>query len=240
MRPPLPLAAPAAGAAFLLALLLMAPLRLALGWTNADAAGLSARRVDGTIWSGALHGAAYRGVALGDVRGGLDLFRGGLRVKGEGQLAGEAVVKLRPRGVGLADVDASLPLNRLAAGLPFDGALELDDVAVDFREGACRSASGQAAVSAVRVLGVDQPIPGLRLAGPVACRDGALVGPLTGTGGGVSVDVTLRLDGAGRYEAATRVRATDPAALAAISAGGFERGLDGFTRTDRGLIGAPR
>lgn len=231
---------PIAGAVFLLALVLMAPLRMVLGWTNADAAGLSARRVEGTVWSGRLHGAVYRGVALGEVRAGLDPLRAGLRLAADGELSGHGVVKLRKQGLALSGVDATLPLSRLAGGLPFDGELALDDVRVDFRAGACRAAAGRVALTSVRVRGLDQPIPGLQLAGTAACKDGAFVLPLAGTGGGVAVETIFKLDGGGRYEAVTRLQATDPVALAAISASGFERGLDGFTRTDRGLIGAGR
>jgi hypothetical protein len=63
---------------------------------------------------------------------------------------------------------------------------------------------------------------------------------LTGAASGVAIDVLASLDGAGRYEAVSRVRATDPLAIAAAGAAGFERGLDGFTRTDRGTLGARR
>lgn len=69
------------GAAFLLMAVLFTPLRMALGWFDAEQAGLSATRVDGTIWGGTLHEASFRGLPLGDVRARLDLLAGGLRVE---------------------------------------------------------------------------------------------------------------------------------------------------------------
>ena len=68
--PNLPLVAPALGAVFglatLLVLLAVAPLSLVLG-DRAAAAGLSAAEVSGTVWRGRLSDAAYRGLRLGDV-----------------------------------------------------------------------------------------------------------------------------------------------------------------------------
>jgi len=69
------------GAAFLVMAILLTPLRMALGWLDADRAGLSAERVEGSIWGGTLHGARFRGLPLGDVRARLDLLAGGLRVE---------------------------------------------------------------------------------------------------------------------------------------------------------------
>lgn len=69
------------GAAFLVMAILFTPLRMALGWLDADRAGLAAERVDGSIWGGTLHAASFRGLPLGDVRARLDLLAGGLRVE---------------------------------------------------------------------------------------------------------------------------------------------------------------
>ncbi|WP_334164682.1 hypothetical protein [Phenylobacterium sp.] len=88
------------GAAFLVMAILFTPLRMALGWLDAGEAGLSAERIDGTVWGGTLHGASYRGLPLGDVRARLDLLAGGLRVEsalGEGVIrAGRAGFELTP------------------------------------------------------------------------------------------------------------------------------------------------
>jgi general secretion pathway protein N len=225
---------PAFAAAFMLALVLTLPLRMALGWIDADRAGLSARAVEGTLWGGSLRDARFRGLALGDARGGLDILGGGLRLRADGELAGEGVVGSRAGGLALREVDAELPLVRIAGGLPITGALALDGFAAEFERGACRRAAGEVRISDVGLAGAR--LAGLELRGQAACRDGALVVPLAGRAGGAAVDGLLRVDGAGRYQLDTRLRATDPAVQAAAGVAGFARGLDGFTRTDRGRL----
>ncbi|MFN4175689.1 type II secretion system protein N [Phenylobacterium sp.] len=228
--------APAASAAFVLALVVLVPLRMALGWSGATETGLSARRATGTVWSGRLIGAAYHGISLGDARVSLDILGLGLRVAADGEARGRGIL----RASGVSHATAALPLARLAPGLPLTGELRVEDLSVDFGKGACRKARGRVALQDVRLGGAAGPVPGLRLAGQAACRDGRFLLPLAGEASGVAIDVLVRLDGAGRYEAVSRLRATDPLALAAAGAAGFERGLDGFSRTDRGTLGAVR
>lgn len=234
------MAVPVASVVFVLMLVLLAPLRMALGWLGADAAGLSAQRVEGTVWSGRLHAADFRGLPLGDARVGLDPVGFRLRVAAVGEVRGRAAVKLSGRGLSLSGADAVLPLERLAPGLPLRGDLVLEDLRVDFRGAACRSAGGKITVQAARLAVLGQTASGLRLSGSAACRNGRLVAPLSGQAAGVALDAVLQVDGAGRYEVTTRLRATDPLAAAAAAAAGFERDLDGFTRTDRGVLGAGR
>lgn len=221
-------------AVFLLMLVLLAPLRLVLGWMNAGAAGLSARSAEGTIWSGRVAQAGFRGAPLGDARVGLDPLRLGLRVAADGEVRGEGVIRLRRHGLALAGVDAALPLRRVAPAAPVAGELVLQDLHLDMGSDGCRSAKGTVALQQVQ-LGSVAPA-GLRLSGSAVCRGGRLVAPLTGQAAGVAIDATLSLDAAGRYELVTRLRATDPAAVAAAGLASFERGLDGFTRTDRGQL----
>jgi len=228
--------APAASLTFVLALLVLIPLRMALGWSGAAQAGLSARQATGTIWSGRLAGAAYHGISLGDARVSLDIMGLGLRVAADGEARGRGTL----RASGVSHATAALPLARLAPGLPLKGELRVEDLSVDFGKGACRKTRGRVALQDVRLGGAGGPVPGLRLAGQAGCREGRLVLPLTGEASGVAVESMARLDGAGRYEVTTRLRATDPVVTAAAGGAGFERGLDGFIRTDKGTLGAGR
>jgi len=221
---------------FLAMLVLLAPLRLVLGWMGAAGAGLSARRVEGTIWSGRLHQAAFRGLSLGEGRVAVAPLRRGLQVWADGEARGRGVVRLRREGLALAGVDAVLPLRRIAPATPVAGELALRDFDLDMGRDGCRAARGEVALQGVRI-GPAAPA-GLRLAGRAACGGGRLVVPLSGQASGVALDATLSLDAAGRYELVTRLRATDPAAVAAAGLASFERGLDGFTRTDRGRLDA--
>lgn len=225
-------------AVFLAMLAMLAPLRLVLGWLDADAAGLSAARVEGTIWSGRLQDAAYRGLSLGDASLRFDPLKFGLRLRAAGEAAGTGVIGLGADGVSLRSLDAAVPLARLAPALPLRGELTLRDVRLDMRDGACRSASGSVRLREASIGGMK--LAGLELAGEPICRGGRLVLPLTGQAAGVLLESVATVEASGVYQVQTRLRATDPATLAAAGLGGFERGLDGFSRTDRGRLRAVR
>ncbi|MCR5881088.1 type II secretion system protein N [Phenylobacterium sp. J367] len=210
------------------ALLLLVPLRMALGWIDADRAGLSAQGVEGTIWRGTLHDARLRGLPLGEARAGLAPFRGGVALAA---VQGRGVV--RPDGV--SDVHATLPLGAVASGLPLQGDLGLRSFTVTFRAGACRRAGGEVRLSNLK-LGAVAP-PGLELRGQAACRNGRLAIPLTGQSGAVALEAVVTVDGRGVYQLDTTLRATDPLIAAAAQTAGFAQGLDGFSRTDRGRLG---
>jgi hypothetical protein len=227
-----------ASGVFLAMLVLLAPLRLALAWLDADAAGLSAARVEGTIWSGRLHDAAYRGLRLGDARLRFDPLRFGLRLTAAGEAAGSGVVGLGAGRLALRDLDAAVPLARLAPALPLRGNLTFQDVRIDMGDGGCRIASGVVQLREAAVAGAR--LPGLELSGQPACRGGRLVLPLAGQAAGVLLESVVTIEATGAYRIQTRLRTTDPAMLAAAGLGGFERGLDGFSRTDRGRLDAVR
>lgn len=221
---------------FLAMLILLAPLRLVLGWMGAEDAGLSARAAEGTIWSGQLRQAAFRGVFLGDAQVAVSPIQRGLRVRAAGEVRGEGLIGLERDGLALSGVDAALPLRRISPAAPLGGELLLREMDLEMGRGGCRRAKGEVVLQQVQI-GPLAPA-GLRLAGRAACSGGRLVVPLAGQASGVVVEATLSVDGAGGYELVTRLRATDPAALAAAGLASFERGLDGFTRTDRGRLGA--
>lgn len=225
-------------AVFLAMMVVLAPLRLVLGWLDADAAGLSAARVEGTIWSGRLYGAAYRGLSLGDASLRFDPLRFGLRLRVAGEATGTGLIGPGATGVSLRDLDAAVPLARLAPALPLRGDLILRDVRIDMPDGGCRAASGSVRLREASIGGMK--LAGLELSGEPTCGGGRLVLPLTGQASGVLLESVATVDASGAYQLQTRLRATDPAMLAAAGLGGFERGLDGFSRTDRGRLGAVR
>ncbi|MCP4027268.1 MAG: type II secretion system protein N, partial [Sphingomonas sp.] len=54
-------------AIFVLALILLLPLRFALGWFDLDRTGFAARAASGSVWGGSLREAQLGSIALGDV-----------------------------------------------------------------------------------------------------------------------------------------------------------------------------
>lgn len=227
-------------AAAVVAALVFAPLRLALA--GAGAAGLSAGGVEGTIWNGVLKDASFAGAPLGTLKVGLDpigLLTANLRLRfsADGPVSGRGSAGVGGAGIRLKDADITAPLAFVFPDLPFRGRLQLKDATIRFQNGTCLAADGALAIDRIG-LGVRGPeMPGLTIAGALACRDGALAFPVSGEGQGVGLKGTIRIDGSGRYRIDSRLRATDPTVAAALGLSGFGRTLDGFARMDEGQLG---
>jgi general secretion pathway protein N len=213
--------------AALLALALIAatlPMRLALGLAGADDAGLTARSVSGSIWSGTLVDARWRGAQLGTLDADLDplALLGGtvrLNVSRDSELLGDlrgALILTGARGV--ADMNGTLSLGASLAGVPLD-TLRLDGAAARFdAAGRCVAASGRVQLS------IALPVSGLDLAGglggPLACRNGRAEAALASQSG--MERLTLSVDGSGRYRARLAIMGgSDPAVAALLRAAGF-------------------
>lgn len=214
------------GAMVALALVAFLPLRLALAWFGLDDAGLTARRVDGSIWAGRLTEARLGPVALGDLEShlspwGLLLGRARISFESRGVVAPAAplhgAVTVSRHGLAADDVTASLATGRLFAPLPVT-ALDLDAVTVRFRDGACLRAEGRVrATLGGSVAGV--PLPAT-VAGDARCDGAALLLPLASQAG--NEGVTLRVTADGAYHADFVVQpGADPAAAARLASFGF-------------------
>lgn len=186
-----------------LALILSLPMRLALGVVGA---GLTAREANGTIWSGRLKEARMGPAALGDLEARLaflPLLTGRARIELErdsaapDRFAGAFGFAANRRSA--ESVTGVVPVEGAFGALPV-AALELSDVTVRFRDGACEEAEGlvRASLTATR--------PGLpaSLSGAARCDRGALLLPLTSGGGGDGV--ALRIAADGRWSAKLSLR----------------------------------
>jgi len=217
--------------AFLVMLVIVVPLRVALDRLGFDERGLGARSVTGSLWSGELTEAHFRGVSLGDLDAGLSPLA---------LLVGEARMALASpawRGtliqagssVGVVGLSGRLGPEALSASLPVN-ALEFEAADIRFRDGVCAAAAG-----AVRV----EPratVPGMatlgQLSGALRCDGEAVLVPLVSGSGRERVD--LRLFGDGRYSLTLVVKADDPATAAVLTANGFVATTDGLTMTTEG------
>jgi general secretion pathway protein N len=225
-------------AAFLVVLVALFPLRLGLGLMQAQARGLSASAVTGSIWSGRLSGATLGSAPLGEVRAGLDvlgLFRGGGRVwvRAEGPIRARGVLQLGGAAFALEDMDATLPSSLVLPGLPVQGRLQLTDFTAAFRHGDCRKAAGTVRLADVSVGAAS----GLVLEGKARCQGRRLAIPLEGQAQGVGLQALLTVDGRGRYEVQSLIRSSDANLAATNGMRGLERTLEGYRRIDRGRIG---
>jgi general secretion pathway protein N len=226
-------------AAILLALLLIAatfPMRLALSLAGAEAAGISARAVRGSVWSGELADARLAALPLGTVRARLSLpalLAGRVELafaRSDTRLAG----RLHGGGVrGLSDLDGTLSLSGGLGMIPVDS-LRFEDASVRFdAAGRCVAAGGRAAMS------IAAPIAGLDLSrglsGPLACADGRAQAALASQSG--MERLTLSFDGGGTWRARLAIGVDrDPAMAAALTLLGFRPGADGFILSASGRI----
>lgn len=224
----------------LLALLLIAltfPMRLALGLSGAGDAGISARAVRGSVWSGELVEARLGALPLGTVRASLSplaLLTGRVEMAFAraddrlGALAGR-LHGSDPRGVsdvnGVTSMSGGLgmiPVDTIGfegATLRFDGA------------GKCAAASGRLQLS------VSAPIAGLDLSrglsGPLTCAHGRAQAALASQSG--MERLTLSFDGSGAYRAQFAINVDrDPAMAAALVVLGFKPGSNGFVLATSG------
>ncbi len=185
-----------------LALILFLPLRLALGAID----GLTARDVSGSVWSGRLQEARLGPVALGNLDARLavlPLLTGRARIDVErdsaapDRFAGAFSVGGNRRAA--EAVTGLLPVDGLFGALPV-ASIELTDVTVRFRDGACERGEGQVRAA---LSGAPAGLPA-SLSGAARCDSGALLVPLVG--GAAGDGVMLRIFGDGRWSTELRVR----------------------------------
>ncbi len=224
-------------AMFLVSLLLFLPMRLVAGWIGLDESGLSARAVHGSIWSGDMDGAAFGGVALGDLHlrlSPLNLLLGrtqfAVRGRGEGA-ASMADVRFGHHGGGVDDATTSLSTGVVFAPLPISQ-LDLRAVTVRFEAGRCVQARGMVRAALTgQVAGLDL---GGSMSGTPQCDAGALVLPLRSAAGGAAID--LRVRGDGRFRAVLVLPANDAATIARLQLAGFQSSAAGYTLSAEGRL----
>lgn len=220
----------------LILVLAMAPLSLVVAG-RAQAAGLSATTVSGTVWRGRLGDAAFGGVRLGDVRIGVSPLallaaRISLGFQGEALRGG---LSLGPRRTQLRDVDADLSLASLAPEAGVIGRVRLRDFGLALRGGQCREAEGAVALDQISLAGLE--LPGLSLSGAPACAGADLVIPLSGQAEGVDVAGDLRISPGGAYRMGLTVRTTRPEVDLALGAAGARQTLSGRQLQLAGRLG---
>ena len=217
-------------ALLVLALLVTLPLRLVLGSMDGV---LSAREASGAIWAGSLKEARLGPVPLGDLSARLSpvaLLTGRVRLDVErasgapDRFAGAVSVGGRRQSV--ESVTGTVPVDGLFGALPI-AAVELTDVTVRFRDNQCDRAEGLVrATLSGEFAGLALPAS---LSGAARCDRGALLIPLASGAGGEGV--ALRIFGDGRYAAALRLPASEPAAVARLAGAGFTPGPGGYVLT---------
>ncbi|HWW63225.1 MAG TPA: type II secretion system protein N [Sphingomonadaceae bacterium] len=223
---------------FATALVLLLPMRLALGWMRLDALGLGVRATGGSVWRGRLEGASLGGMPLGNLSAGLAL---------PPLLVGHARINLHRdgfdgalgftwRGAGIDDMTGEIPVAGLLAPLPI-AALALSDASVWFEDGRCTRAEGRiTAILRGDIAGM--ALPG-GMSGALRCEGGALLLPLASRSG--LERFTLSIDACGRYRGRIAIRPTIDGLDAALRGFGFRAvGADYRLTIDGRLASWPR
>ena len=227
-------------AAVLLALILIIatfPMRLALGLSGATDAGISAREIRGSVWSGELVDARLGALPLGTVSASLSplaLLGGRTELVFSrtdarlGALAGR-LHGSDPRG--MSDING---MTSLAGGfglIPVD-TIRFEGATARFDEaGKCVEAGGRLQlVVGTTIAGLDLS---RGLSGPLRCAGGRAQATLASQSG--MERLTLSFDGSGAYRAGFAINVDrDPAMAAALAALGFKPGQGGFVLTSAG------
>ena len=225
------------GAAFLVALILFLPLRLAMGWFDLGNTGLTAREVRGSLWFGSLREASFGGVALGDLRARLSpvqllVGRARIDLSGPGRAGGQPLrgaIGVTRHSFGIDDLTANLPAGTVFAPVPIS-ALDFDDVSVRFQDGNCQNAEGRVrATISGDLAGVNL---GQGMSGTARCDAGALLLPLASQSG--TERIALRLWATGRFRGELTVQPGDAAAIEKLVLSGFQATPGGYTLSIEG------
>jgi general secretion pathway protein N len=235
-------------AAFLPALALLLPLRLALTWFGIESAGFSARDVGGSVWNGHLRGTYWRQLPLGEVTVRLQplpLLRGQRRLAiSNDRLAATWVHDGRH---GLLDADGAIDIDAAAAAaynMPeVDLQLIMDNVTVLFRGDECVDATGGLQLDATLTGLADATAP-LILKGRPTCSGASAIAefaPAQTLPPGIDrAEVILQVDGTGDYRLHTTIGTRDPSLRAALVLAGFDAESDGLIRTHTGSLAQRR
>lgn len=182
----------AVGALFALALIVLLPLRVILALAMPES--ISARGVEGIVWSGRIVDLNVGPLPLGTVDAELQplLFLVGrpqLAVSRDGFSASIAPARV-------TDANGSLALPRGLGGLPVTS-LGFGNFSADMPDGRCREASGTLSLT-LASLGPLLP-DAITVSGTARCEKGDLVVPMRGPRG--MERLTVKLSGDGRWQA---------------------------------------
>jgi len=210
------------------------PLRLAVAGDALAGLGVNAIEATGSIWSGRLRAATWRGHPQGDVAVSLrplSLLAGVRRLRLSTPALSLDLLRGRRSGFEHASGRLELPLGAPLAGTL---ALSLDDARLVFGDGICRQAGGR-----IEAEFTAEGLPGpLRLAGSPACDDGRgriLLSTQPGPGA-LPVEAGITIDAQGRYQVRSLVRTTDDAFAQALGNAGFQPTPEGMARVQRGRL----
>lgn len=220
-----------------ISLVMLFPLRLALGWSDLERIGFTARQVGGTIWYGRIGEMHLRSQPLGTLEVTLEptaLLLGKINMafsrldSPEGPLTGRIVAGASR---GIRGVSGRIAVGEMFAPLPI-AALELSDVTAIFVDGKCREAGGQ-----VRPV-LAAPVPGLSLdaglTAPMECEGERARVRLESPSGAEIIEFYFQESG--DYRGWISIRSSDPMVNSSLGTFGFRPSAEGMRLTMDGRL----
>lgn len=200
-------------------LLALLPLRLAVGLSAPE--NVTARGIEGSVWSGRIGDLRVGPLPLGTVDARLKplpllLGRAEFELGREGGSPFAAVASANGNRLRLSGVDGVITLPDGLGGLPVTS-LSFGDMSVRMTDGKCAEAQG--------TMGMTLASPGpllpdaISLSGKARCEGGSLVVPMQGPGG--MERLTMRIAGTGRWQADLVLTGLPPEVSDPLVQGGF-------------------
>lgn len=190
-----------------------------------NGAAVRVAEANGTVWSGKVRLATVQGRGLGTFQVGLSpwaLLTGETRIAVSDKASARTAVLRNGKDKGVDKLTGAAVLE--VEGLT--GRVELEKLAMLFRDGQCQRAEGQ-----VRFRPAADPLFGkTTFAGTPACIGGDWVTRLTPVNGGGATAITLRVDGAGRFQAEIAMAIADPLLVQAALDQGFVKDAAGVRK----------
>lgn len=224
----------------LVLLALFLPLRIVFEASGLASKGISARSIEGSVWSGTIRDLRLGRLALGDMDAALSplaLLRGDIVL---GMTRAQDAADRTPLAFDLGksgnrltlrNAKGEVPASDLLAPLPVRS-VALDGVNITFDGKACTQSSG-----AVRI-NIEQSLFGITLqrglSGTIRCEGAGLLLPLQGQSGMEMLDI--RLTGEGRYTADFSLSGLSSGMGEALGALGFHPQGDGMAITINGRL----
>jgi len=233
---------------FLAVLIARFPLALTLDLLNAEAKGLSAPAVTGTIWSGRLDGAALGSLPIGNLELKLDprsllggkarltiaLERTGLLATGRFTAEGGGVYALE-------ESQLEVRLIELPTLVPLSGSFTLDIERIEMGPEGCRVARADLWTDALLRSRASLDWQGPVLEGTAECRGGILTLPLAGGDETGRVRIEMRLMPGFQYRIVIRITPEDAGLRRRLPLLGFvSEGNGGYRLIQKGQLKTPR
>ncbi|MEZ5897482.1 MAG: type II secretion system protein N [Parvularculaceae bacterium] len=156
----------------------------------------------GTIWRGAVIGASYDGILLGDIDFTLrpaSLLRGRVRISASssnGAMRGAGDISVGLRRLSISGLNGEFDLGAIRRysffGAPYRGRMRIDMTGLRLSRDGCDAGSGTLWTNALTVSAGQWNATGFDLSGPVMCENGELRAKLSGAG----VEGRLEISGA--------------------------------------------